>query len=161
MPFSKGRYQDEVTQEQADAMFEMWCKVQSLTQVAVEFKRSRATVHRIKHRDKWDERYRKIRFNVQKSVDKKAAQSIMSNLDYVTTLKKKLLVEILGKPQVDPTVRDLIALMEYEDKLLGNLPEADSGGADNIVNIYQIVREVNESDRLLDEQANLLGYRRI
>lgn len=160
MPFEKGRYQDEVTQEQADAMFEMWCKTQSISQVADQFKRSRSTVHRIKNKDNWHDRYEKVRLSIQKSVDKKAAQAVKSNLDYVTTLKKKLLVEILGKPQVDPTVRDLIALMEYEDKLLGNLPEGDVGSHDSIVNIYQIVREVNESDRLIDEQASVLGFKR-
>ena len=116
------------------AMFEYWCKIQDLSKTRREFGVGHSTIYRIYRRDNWQERYNKIQAEVRVAADKKAQRAITSNLEYVSAIKKKLLagfITRLNNGDIEAGINEILRVMEYEDKLAGNMP----GDNNQVVNL--------------------------
>jgi len=145
----------KIPSDRCEEMFDYYCQTESISKVASKFNHSRSSVTRIMKRDNWKDRQIKNRERLQQKHDTKIVQKIASNLELAGAVKKKLLIEILKKEtKLDPSIKDLIAVMRYEDELLGNVrPETSA------VNILQILQNMNEreQDELNDDANKIIG----
>lgn len=145
-----------IPQERRDAMFDYWCEVKSLPQVEKKFGHSHTTVTKIKHDGKWEKRRKEIQVNLQKKHDKKLEQGLTSNLNDAIKLKDAVLEKLIedDKITVNPNVRDAVLVMEYVDKLLGNMP-GDHQPSGSIINVFTNMPE-KERDSVIDDTETIL-----
>lgn len=151
-----GSDNDKTPLDKCEEMFEYWSRCQNFVQTAEAFGLARTTLHRIADREGWEERYEKVKRRIQKATETDVVNVVKGNLEYVRAVKRKLLLTILGKTELEGTIAELIKLMEYEDKLLNVFP-ADTGVNQTNNYIVQIINGLNDSERdRLD--GNLRAY---
>ena len=145
-----------ITPERCNAMFDYWCEVKSLPQVEKKFGHSHTTVTKIKQDGKWEKRRKEIQINLQKKHDKKLEQGLTSNLNDAIRLKDKVLEALIKDDNltVNPNVRDAVLVMEYVDKLLGNMP-GDHQPSGSIINVFTNMPE-KERDAVIDDTETVL-----
>jgi ABC-type dipeptide/oligopeptide/nickel transport system ATPase component len=125
-----------IPQDRCDLMYESWLKTKSLSMVEKEFGHSHSAVAHISKRDKWTDRQKKIQGHLRDKQDKKIEQGLTSNLERVAKVRDIVYQAILKKKnKLKPNLRDLVLIMEYEDKLLGNMP-GDNQKPGNILNVF-------------------------
>jgi len=141
-----GADNDKTLLDECERMFQFWCSTESFVDTAETFHISRPTLQKIAVREKWQERYDKIKGRIQKFTATDVVNVIKGNLEYVRAVKRKLLLTILGRTQLEGTISELIKLMEYEDKLIGAFP-ADAGGNQTNNFIVQIINGLDTTER--------------
>jgi len=119
-----------VSHEDAEEMFRLWCQIRDQGKgggykgVAERFGRDIKTVRRVAAKNNWKDRFRKILLDIQKRTDKKVVQEKVSNIKLARALRDKTLKKLLRKnTELNPSIRDGIEIMRYEDELSGNLPD--------------------------------------
>ena len=109
----------KITVDERLNAFEYWVGCQNISETAKATGISRASIVRISEQDGWQARYKKIFDRVLKKQETKIVQKVAENLEYVRTVKKKILLEILDKDNIiKASIHDLVRVMEYEDKLV-------------------------------------------
>jgi len=149
-PDPKARTSDKVK----DAMFEYWCEVQNIPAVVKKFKPCRTTVERIKRQNKWVEKYEKRRKIVLEKAESKAIKKMATNLEIAIAVKTKLFSSIIKKStKLKASIPNLILLMEFEEKLRGNMPSDVRGGS--IVNVFTALPDADR-DGIITDSENVL-----
>lgn len=142
--------------ELIEQMFNWWCNNACQdTATAKQFKRSRQHIHIIRKRDNWIDRFKEIRTKLQVKTDQAVVKTLSKNLEYVTAVKRKLLLTLLDKAKpLDGSIGELVKLMEYEDRLLGLSPDEKTRPSQIIFNIINGMT-INERQ---DLDANLVIF---
>lgn len=140
---------NKTSPEVVEEMFKWWCdNACQDTALAKQFKIARQTIHNIKKREKWIERFKQIRTKLQVKTDQAVVKTLSKNLEYVTAVKTKLLLTLLDKAKpLDGSIGELVKLMEYEDHLLGLSPDEKTRPSQIIFNIINGMT-INERDEL-------------
>jgi hypothetical protein len=144
-----------------EKMFQEWCECQNLMKIAKKYKHAYSTVHRMYKRFHWRTRYTRIQTGYENKVDKEVEKNIVGNLEYIKALKSRVLIELIGKDKygefnkkkINPTISDVIKIIELEEKLKGNLPEGAERGT--IVNYIQLQQD--ERSRVTDDDLAIIG----
>ena len=149
----KGAHHVALSRETVDKMFVHWIQQRNASLTAREFGVSNSVVYKYINNEGWDHRADEIENMKQKEVARRIVKQFKSNLDAVKSVKDKVLQEILASNRLNPTVADLMRLIEYEDDAL-------SGGETGKQNIIlQIVTAIieggnfgSDEDRAEDEE---------
>ena len=130
---TKGQKKRPVTAEEAERMFQLWCRIrqtQGFTGVAKVFKRSITTVRRVARAGEWEGRYKRVQEEVRRKSEKKIARDEISNLHLATQVKGATFCQLFKEDAKGiktlaqtPTVRDFIAVAEFEQKLRDRFPD--------------------------------------
>ena len=144
-----GADNDKVLLDRKEEIFDYWCKYQNVAQTAEHFQLDRKTIYRFMEQENWEERFGKVKRRLQRKTETEVVNVLNENLEFVRAVKKKLLLSILGKTEVEGTISELIKLMEYEDKIIGAFPADQSGVTNNF--IFQVINGLNDRER---EQLN-------
>lgn len=135
-------------------IFDYWCNHdRHVANTAKQFDIARQTVATFIKRHSWQDRFDKIKSQIEKKTDKSIVQSIADNLEYVRALKRKLLRRFLQKDfKLEGTISEVIKLMEYEDRLLGIAPDETQAPSTLIFNIVNTMSpdEQRQLDRNLE-----------
>lgn len=156
---TKGRKKRPVTAEEAERMFRLWCRIrqsQGFTGVAKVFKRSVTTVRRVARAGKWEDGYKRVQEEVRRKSEKKIAREEVSNLQLATQVKGATFCQLFkadakGKKTLaqTPTVRDFIAVAEFEQKLRDRFPD---DGTDQVTQLTK-----DKIEQALGVFANFAG----
>jgi len=105
----------------------------SVQATAEKFNILRQSMDIIARKENWKQRAANLKKELRKRVDKEILASEFSNINIVRKLKKQIMAEIEKKKKLKPTIRDLLAVLQYEDTLLGNMPQNET---DYIVQLF-------------------------
>ena len=121
----------EVPRMEQERMFGFWCEGgRNYAKTARHFNRAITTLRRIAEAQQWTERAKEIDEKIRKRIDDRIVTNEFSNIRLVRILKKKMAKQLFEKADLEVTVRDFIALLRYEDELMGNLPDSDKDTGD-------------------------------
>lgn len=149
------------TTEQREQWFVWWQQNDHVDLGTAEhFGISRATVAKWRIKNNWAARAKKLDVRLQQAVDTKLHADKFSNIEVVRTLKKVIYEKLIrpgedGKANllVEPTLRDLIMFLQYEDDLLGMLPKDD---AQHIVQLFQGTNGSEKAAAKLDRNLGVI-----
>jgi len=159
------KYLNFVTPQQREEMFEYYTRVRyagGISEVARHFKRHRDTIQRWRVRDKWDERYDKIKVKAQKKLDKAVEARESENLRIVRSVKGAVLKDLaaqLKTGKYEVTVTELISLIRLEIELSGELPVENGDSIINIFNTIPALANDQQREKVYGNLAKIFGAR--
>jgi hypothetical protein len=121
----------EIPRMEQERMFGFWCEGgRNYAKTARHFNRAITTLRKIASLQQWAQRAEEIDEKIRKRIDDRIVTNEFSNIRLVRILKKKMAKQLFEKPDLEVTIRDFIALLRYEDELMGNLSDGDKDAGD-------------------------------
>lgn len=152
MPQGERKSRHYTTSYDEEELFQDWCKTQSQKETAKRKNISRSIVNKLCQANNWVARYQKnVLPRIQKESDRRAARSVIRNLETVRTVK----LEVLSKLQamnIKPSYGDFVKIVELEEKLLGTI------GDTTHIHDERVLIIVNEADKAnASERSRIVG----
>ena len=112
------------TVEQLEEMFDLWMKGTSLVAIAEYFEVFPSAIGRIKKKHDWDGRKLKVHKDIQKKNDRKTVNAQSARIKVTAEIHEKLAKRIkdVAADEIEPSIRDLVAISKYLDELEGERP---------------------------------------
>ena len=124
------------TVEQLEEMFDLWMKGTTLVSIGQFFKTAPSTIGRIKNRHDWNGRKAKVHKDIQKKNDRKTVNAQSARIKVTAEIHEKLAKRIkdVAADEIEPSIRDLVAISKYLDELEGERPTETNELVLNILN---------------------------
>lgn len=163
-PAPKKERSEYVDELESEKMFRRWCQIKDAGKgggfkgVAKEFGRDIKTVRRIADKDKWRDRWAKILADIQRDTDRKVTKEEISNLRLVRALRDKVWGKLLKEDtDLEPDVKDALAVIRLEEELIGNLPGTPGESDNDPVPKEDLDKALNILEKMGEQAIQALG----
>jgi len=108
----------DINDEQRAQCWHWWNEKQSIHYVAKKSGFSRATIDRMREKEKWDKRLTRIKEEATIIADARSSKRLARNLEILKSTKEKIVAGI-KKNKIKGNVSDIPALIKTEELLIG------------------------------------------